>query len=64
MRKLLYIVICTILLYSCKHELESPTWEIDMIVPIAHAEMNISDMIIEANSANISSSTVNIGSEL
>ena len=27
-----------------------------MIVPIAHAEMNISDMIIEANSANISSS--------
>ena len=27
-----------------------------MIVPIAHAEMNISDMIIEDNSANISSS--------
>ena len=56
MRKLLYIIICSILIYSCKHELESPTWEIDMIVPIAHAEMNISDMIIEDNSANISSS--------
>ena len=35
MRKLLYVVICTILLYSCKHELESPTWETEMIVPIA-----------------------------
>ena len=56
MRKLLYIIICSILIYSCKHELESPTWEIDMIVPIAHVEMNISDMIIEVNSANISSS--------
>lgn len=56
MRKLLYILICIILLYSCKHELESPTWEIDMIVPIAHTEMNISDMIIEVNSSNISSS--------
>ena len=56
MRKLLYILICTILLYSCKHKLESPTWEIDMIVPIAHTEMNISDMIIEVNSSNISSS--------
>jgi len=56
MRKLLYIIICSILIYSCKHELESPTWEIDMIVPIAHAEMNISDIIIEVNSDNISSS--------
>ena len=27
-----------------------------MIVPIAHAEMNISDMITEINSSNISSS--------
>jgi len=56
MRKLFYILICTILLYSCKHELETPTWEIDMIVPIAHYEMNISDMITEVNSNNISSS--------
>ncbi len=56
MRKLFYILICTILLYSCKHELETPTWEIDMIVPIAHSEMNISDMITEVNSNNISSS--------
>ena len=44
MRKLLYIIICSTLIYSCKHELESPTWEIDMIVPIAHAEMTINDI--------------------
>ena len=56
MRKLLYIIICSTLLYSCKHELESPTWETEMIVPITHAEMNIADMITEVDSANISSS--------
>ena len=56
MRKLLYIIICSTLLYSCKHELEAPTWETEMIVPITHAEMNIADMITEVDSANISSS--------
>ncbi|MGY8989288.1 MAG: hypothetical protein ACKVJA_03420, partial [Flavobacteriales bacterium] len=44
MKKLLYIIIYSILIYSCKHELESPTWEIDMIVPIAHAEITINDI--------------------
>ena len=55
MRKLLYIIICSTLLYSCKHELESPTWETEMIVPIAHTEMNIANMITEDDSSNISS---------
>jgi len=55
MKKLLYIIICSTLLYSCKHELESPTWETEMIVPIAHTKMNISNMITEVDSSNISS---------
>tara|TARA_B100000700_G_scaffold325573_1_gene434704 strand:+ start:362 stop:2401 length:2040 start_codon:yes stop_codon:yes gene_type:complete len=56
MKRTLNILICTILFVSCKQELESPTWEVDMIVPVAHANMNVEDMITEVNSQNISSS--------
>ena len=60
MKKFFYLSILTILLLSCKHDLENPSWEVDMIVPIAHSNMNISDMITEVNSDYISSS---IGSD-
>ena len=56
MKRILNILICTILFISCKQELDSPTWEVDMIVPVARANMNIDDMITEGNSQNISSS--------
>jgi len=45
MKNLLYFSLCTILFFSCKHDLEQPTWEVDMIAPIAHSEMSISDLI-------------------
>ena len=48
MKKIFYFVV--IILVSCKHDLEKPTWELDMIVPIAFAEMNITDIINESNS--------------
>ena len=50
MKKFLSLSILTILLLSCKHDLENLSWEVDMIVPIAHSNMNISDMITEVNS--------------
>jgi len=43
----------TILFLSCKHELENPTWEVDMIVPIAHGELSINN-IIEENESSLS----------
>ena len=45
MKKLFLITLSTILLFSCKHELESPTWDVDMILPIAHAKLNINNII-------------------
>ena len=45
MKNLLYFSLCTILFFSCKHDLEQPTWEVDMIAPIARSEMSISDLI-------------------
>ena len=45
MKKLLLFTLTSILLFSCKHELEKPTWDVDMIVPIAHSEMDINNII-------------------
>ena len=59
-KKILFLLLISFIVFSCKHELENPTWETDMIVPIAHSNMNISDMITEVNSDYISSS---IGSD-
>ena len=56
MKKLFLFIIFSISIYSCQHELENPKWEVDMIMPIAHIEMNISDIILEADSTNASSS--------
>ena len=45
MKKTVYITLISIFIFSCKHEFEKPTWEVDMITPIAHSEMSISDLI-------------------
>ena len=45
MKKLFLITLSTILLFACKHELESPSWDVDMILPIAHAKLNINNII-------------------
>ena len=58
MKKFFYLSILTILLLSCKHDLENPSWEVDMIVPIAHAELNIYNLI-EQDDNNISVQTRN-----
>ena len=45
MKKTVYITLLSIFIFSCKHDFEKPTWEVDMITPIAHSEMSISDLI-------------------
>ena len=45
MKQLLFLLVTTLLLYSCKHELEKPTWDVDMIAPIAYTSLNINNII-------------------
>ena len=45
MKKTVYITLLSIFIFSCKHDLEKPTWEVDIITPIAHSELSISDLI-------------------
>ena len=49
MKKLLLISLTTLILFSCKHELERPTWDVEMIFPLVHTEMNINNMISDTN---------------
>ena len=49
MNKIILFTLCTLLLFSCKHELESPTWDVDMIVPLVHSQMNIDNMLSDSN---------------
>ena len=49
MKNTLLISLTTLLLLSCKHDLEKPTWDVDMIAPLAHAKMNINNMLSDSN---------------
>ena len=49
MKKILLVSLTTLLLLACKHELEKPTWDVDMIVPLAHFQMNINDILSDSN---------------
>ena len=53
MKKLLLFTLTTILLLACKHELEKPTWDVDMIVPIANSEMDINNLLTDSNASAI-----------
>ena len=49
MKNILLILLTILLLFACKHELERPTWDVDMIVPLVHSQMNINDMLSDSN---------------
>jgi hypothetical protein len=49
MNKIILFTLCTLLFFSCKHELESPTWDVEMIVPLVHSQMNIDNMLSDSN---------------
>ena len=49
MKNILLISLTILLLFACKHELERPTWDVDIIVPLVHSQMNINDMLSDSN---------------
>ncbi len=54
-----FLLIVTILMFfSCKHELENPNWDVDLIVPVATSEISIENLF---NDSNISIVNDNVG---
>jgi len=52
MKNILLISLTTLLIFACKHELEKPTWDVDMIIPLVYFQMNI-DNILSDSTLNI-----------
>ena len=49
MRKGLILIFIAILLYSCKHEIERPSYEVDLLTPLVKNSVDITDMISDSN---------------
>ena len=49
MRKISIIIVFLISIISCKHDLEKPTWDVDLITPLAYTNMSIEDMLTDSN---------------
>ena len=56
MNKLYLIFIFSIFIFSsCKHELETPSWDIDLITPIVNSNVSIDQIVIEDSLIEIQS---------
>ena len=48
MKNRIFFFICILLSSACKHELEKPTWDVDLLVPLIHSQMSINDMLSDS----------------
>ncbi len=48
MKKILFLFLSSLLLFSCKNELERPTWDVDMIAPLLHSKMSIDNILTDS----------------
>ncbi len=49
MRNVLLLISIFFLLFSCKHELEKPTWDVDLLIPLLNTDMSINNIITDTN---------------
>ena len=54
-KSILFIILSTIIISSCKHELETPSWDVELITPIANTNISIDKIIIEDSLIEIQS---------
>jgi len=48
MNRLYFIILILALIFSsCKHELETPSWDVDLITPVANTNVSIDQIVIE-----------------
>ena len=56
MRKTFFIILGALCLFSCKHEIERPQWDVEILVPLVHTKMNINNILSDSN-LNVSESS-------
>ena len=56
MNRLYFIILILALIFSsCKHELETPSWDVDLITPVANTNVSIDQIVIEDSLIEIQS---------
>ena len=58
MKNFLLVLLTILMFFSCKHELENPNWDVDLIIPVATSEISIENLF---NDSNISIVNDNVG---
>jgi len=53
-KKIIFFLLISVL-FSCKHELERPSWDVNLITPIANTEVSIDQIVIEDSLIEIQS---------
>ena len=48
LKSILFIAVLLIV-YSCKHEIESPSWTVDVVAPIAKTELKLTDLLKDSD---------------
>ena len=43
------LILISLIIISCKHELEQPNWNVDMIIPLVHTKMSINNVLQDSN---------------
>tara|TARA_B100000963_G_scaffold55368_1_gene43467 strand:- start:2249 stop:4264 length:2016 start_codon:yes stop_codon:yes gene_type:complete len=49
MKKKNLLVLFISFIFSCQHEIERPNWDVDLIIPIAHTNVNIDNIISDSS---------------
>lgn len=48
MKKSFLLAVTLLFLFGCKHELEKPKWDVDLLAPLVHSQMSINDMLSDS----------------
>ena len=49
MKNTILLILISLIIISCKHELEQPNWNVDMIIPLVHTKMSINNVLQDSN---------------
>ena len=47
--KSILLIAILLIVYSCKHEIESPSWTVDVVAPIAKTELKLTDLMKDSD---------------
>ena len=47
--RIIFFVILTLVFLGCRHEIENPKWDVDIIFPILNSQIDLNNISIDSN---------------